>query len=181
MAKRQKLDRQSCEQQAERILKAANIDSWPVRVDRLAKEEGIKIRYEPLDDELSGMCFYKDGVPIIGVNSRHAPNRQRFTIAHEFGHIIMHADILQNGAHVDKTITMLRRDPDSAQGVLEIEIQANQFAAAILMPDFLIRKYMDENNLDYGLLQDEDVIEEMAKAFKVSSTALAIRMGTIFK
>ena len=181
MAKRQKLDRQSCEQQAERILKAANIDSWPIRVDRLAKEEGIKIRYEPLDDELSGMCFYKDGVPIIGVNSRHAPNRQRFTVAHEFGHITMHADILKNGAHVDKTITMLRRDPDSAQGVLEIEIQANQFAAAILMPDFLIRKYMEENNLDYGLLQDEDVIEEMAKAFKVSSTALAIRMGTIFK
>ena len=93
----------------------------------------------------------------------------------------MHADILQKGAHVDKTITMLRRDPDSTQGVVEIEIQANQFAAAILMPDFLIRKYMEENNLDYRLLQDEDVIEEMAKVFKVSSTALAIRMGTMFK
>ena len=40
---------------------------------------------------------------------------------------------------------------------------------------------MEENNLDYGLLQDEDVIEEMAKVFKVSSTALAIRMGAMFK
>jgi Zn-dependent peptidase ImmA (M78 family) len=181
MAKPRKMDRRSCEQQAEEILRTENIDSWPVRIDRLAKGQGIKIRYEPLDDELSGMCFYKDGVPVVGVNARHAPNRQRFTIAHELGHIIMHDDILQQGAHVDKTITMLRRDPDSAQGVVEIEIQANQFAAAILMPDFLIQKYMEENNLNYGLLQDEDVIDEMAKAFKVSSTALAIRMGTIFR
>lgn len=181
MAKSRAMDRQSCELEAEKLLRAANIDSWPVRVDRLAKEQGIKVRYEPLDDELSGMCFFKDGVPVVGVNARHAPNRQRFTIAHEFGHIVMHADILQNGAHVDKTITMLRRDPDSAQGVVEIEIQANQFAAAILMPDYLIRKYIEQNNLDYGHLQDEDVIGDMAKAFKVSSTALAIRMGTIFR
>ena len=143
MGKPRKLDRAACEKQAEKLIEEANIARWPVRVDRLAKERGIKIRYEPLDDELSGMCFYKDAVAFVGVNARHAPNRQRFTIAHEIGHILLHQDVLQKGAHVDKTITMLRRDGESAQGSVLIEIQANQFAAALLMPEFLIRKYMD--------------------------------------
>ena len=181
MGKRERLDRVSCEKRANELLASASVESWPVRVDKLGKERGIKIRYEPLDDELSGMCFYKNDVAIVGVNARHAPNRQRFTIAHEIGHIVLHNNVLRKGAHVDKVITMLRRDPDSSGGEFQIEIQANQFAAALLMPNFLIKKYMEENNLDNRTLPDEQVIEEIAKAFKVSTTAMAIRMGTIFK
>lgn len=180
MRKTKNLDRRACERQAEKIIEDAEIASWPVRVDRLAKERGIKIRYVPLDDELSGICFYKEGIAFVGVNVRHAPNRQRFTIAHEIGHIMLHQDELRDSAHVDKTITMLRRDGDSAQGNVKIEIQANQFAAALLMPESLIRKYMDHKNLNYGVIQDEDAIEDMAKAFMVSSTAMAFRIGHIF-
>lgn len=176
-----RLDRATCERQAEKIIENAQITSWPVSVDHLAKERGIKVRYVPLDDELSGMCFYKNGVAFVGVNALHALNRQRFTIAHEIGHIILHQDELQNDrAHVDKTITILRRDGATAQGTVKIEIQANQFAAALLMPQALIRKYMNNQHLDYGVIQDEDAIEEMAKAFVVSSTAMAFRIGNLF-
>ena len=59
---------------------------YPVRIERIAKVHGIRIRYEPLDDELSGMIFFKDNQAVIGVNAHHNPNRQRYTIAHELGH-----------------------------------------------------------------------------------------------
>lgn len=172
--------RVACEEQAEKLIKNAQIKSWPVRVDQIAKQRGIRIRYVPLDDELSGMCFYKKGIAFVGVNALHALNRQRFTIAHEIGHIILHRHELQNNsAHVDKTITMLRRDGATARGTVKIEIQANQFAAALLMPKTLIHEYMNYQDLDYGVIQDEDAINEMAKAFVVSSTAMAIRIGNL--
>lgn len=180
MAGRVKLDRKSCENQAAKILSDAGVDKAPVRVDRIAKSHGIKVRYEPLDDELSGMIFLKDNLAVIGVNSRHSANRQRFTIAHELGHFFLHRDVLEKGAHVDKLITMLKRDPDAARGVVGIEIEANQFAAGLLMPKRLIMSYMDERGIDYGTVPDDDAIEEMALTFKVSATAMAFRMGTLF-
>lgn len=180
MARRPRLDRAACERQAAAVLKKTGVESWPVRVDKVAKSLAVKVRYSPLDEDLSGMIFYKDDVAIIGVNSRHHVNRQRFTIAHELGHFRMHNDVLRHGAHVDKFITMLNRDSNSAKGVVSIEVEANQFAAALLMPKSLIVSYMDEKGLSYGTVPDEDAIDEMARAFKVSETAMAIRVGTIF-
>jgi Zn-dependent peptidase ImmA (M78 family) len=162
---------------AEDLISEARVTSWPVQVDLLADHHGIRIHYEPLDDELSGMCFYKEDVPFIGVNSMHSKNRQRFTIAHEFGHVMLHNHVLQQQPHVDKTIA-LRRDSASAQGDIELEVQANQFAASLLMPEFLIKKYMEEHDLDYDTIPDADAIKEMAKAFKVSEMAMTYRVGT---
>ena len=180
MPGRLKLDRKTCEARAVSLLKEAGVESAPVRVDRIAKSLGIKVRYEPLDDELSGMIFLKNGIAVIGVNSRHSANRQRFTIAHEIGHYTLHSDILQKGAHVDKVITMLKRDPEAARGVVGIEVEANQFAAELLMPKRIIVSYMKENDLEYGAMPDEDAIEAMSRKFKVSSTAMAYRLGSIF-
>ena len=117
---------------------------------------------------------------MVCVNAWHSQNRQRFTIAHEIGHIILHNEELKGGALVDKTITMLRRDARSASGVHRIEVEANQFAAALLMPRGFIDEYMEEHGLDYGVINDEDAIEDMARAFQVSSMAMAIRLGNIW-
>ena len=139
----------------------------------------VKIIYKILDEELSGLCFLKDKAPYVAINVLHSMNRQRFTVPHEIGHVILHAGILNKGVHLDKTITMLRRDVELASGKVAIEVRANQFAAALLMPKSLIAQYMDENGLQYGVSADEDTIEAMAKAFKVSSTAMAIRIGNL--
>ena len=169
-----------CEQNAVEILTKAGVTQHPVHVERLAKSLGIKVRYFPLDEELSGMIFYKEGHVVVGVNARHHVNRQRFTIAHELGHFSLHNDILEQGAHVDKTITMLKRDGESSTGDVRIEVEANQFAAALLMPKDLITAYMDEVGLDYGSMPDEDAIQNTARAFKVSTTTIAFRLGNIF-
>ena len=152
---------------------------YPVRVDRIAKAHGIRIRYEPLDDELSGMIFITDNQAVIGVNAHHSPNRQRYTIAHELGHYFLHADILREGAHVDTMITMLNRDQEAALGIKNIEIEANQFAAELLMPRQMIEHHLVAEGLGASAKSDEAVIESMAKAFKVSTAAMAIRLSTV--
>ena len=179
MPRRIKLDRRSCEVRAKEILRSTEVRRHPVRVDHIAKAEGIKVRYEPLDDELSGMIFIKDNQAIIGVNAHHSPNRQRFTIAHELGHYFLHTDILRQGAHVDTVVTMLQRDQGTALGTMNIEIEANQFAAELLMPRHLIDDYLNTEGLGSTAKSDDAVIESIAKAFKVSPTAMAIRLATV--
>ena len=179
MPKWTKLDRRSCEARATEILRRAEVRWYPVRVDRIAKVHGVKVRYEPLDDELSGMIFLKDNQAVIGVNAHHSPNRQRYTIAHELGHYFLHEDILRQGAHVDTMITMLNRDQDAALGTINIEIEANQFAAELLMPRHMIEKYLNSEGLGSAAKSDDAVVESMAKAFKVSTAAMAIRLAIV--
>jgi len=179
MIPRQRIERGECENAAKDVLERHGIENWPVKVDRIAKREGIKLRYSALDDELSGMAFYKDDIAVIGVNARHHVHRQRFTIAHEIGHFMLHDDVLRKGMHVDKVITMLNRDPASSTGTVNLEIEANQFAAELLMPRDLILKYMEDEGWDYGRIPDDEAVEVMARAFKVSATAMTYRIAKI--
>ena len=148
-------------------------------MDRIAKRNGIKIRYEPLDDDLSGMIFLKDNQAVIGVNAHHRPNRQRFTIAHELGHFFLHSDVLKQGAHVDTMITMLKRDQNAALGTVNIEVEANQFAAELLMPKKFVRDYLIREGIAQTAVADDTVVENLAKAFRVSVSSMAIRLATI--
>lgn len=84
------------------LLQQFDMINAPVPVDRVAELLGVIVKFFPLDKELSGMIFIRNDHPIIGVNSLHHPNRQRFTIAHELGHFLLHRKHLENKVHVDK-------------------------------------------------------------------------------
>jgi len=147
-----------------------------VPVERIAKALGAEIRMSPLDDELSGMIFVRDNKPVIGVNALHHPNRQRFTIAHEIGHLEMHRALIEAQVHVDKTfprLPSLNRDGQSATGNNEIEIQANQFAAELLIPERELMKMIGNQTID---IDDDEPIEELARRFKVSKKAMEFRI-----
>ena len=109
------------------ILDRSGIRNPPVSVERVAKSLGAQVRFSPLDEELSGMIYIRDGTPIIGVNARHAPNRQRFTIAHEIGHLVLHRELITGVVHVDKQFPVqfvgLNRDTVSAAGTELVDIQ----------------------------------------------------------
>jgi Zn-dependent peptidase ImmA (M78 family) len=159
---------------ADEVLKTIGSVTLPVSPDRIAKQLGIQLRFSPFDEELSGMIFIKNGVPIIGVNAIHHPNRQRFTIAHEIGHYMMHREILTSEVHVDKNFPALMRDEKSATGTELIEIQANKFAARLLMPDALLEPALAGKNFD---IDDDKPLEELAKRFRVSKKALEYRIA----
>ena len=107
------------------------------------------------------MAYIRNGVGIIGVNALHHPNRQRFTAAHELAHHELHPDEIRNEVHVDEVFRVLRRDDVAAQGVDWREIEANAFAAELLMPRSLLQELIDPEGLD---LDDEDKLVALAQA-----------------
>jgi Zn-dependent peptidase ImmA (M78 family) len=155
-----------------RLIEEHGVRTAPVPLDRIIRAAGVIVQYGPFDGELSGMAFIKDGQAMIGVNSLHASTRQRFTLAHELGHILLHRPVLEaSGVHVDKG--SLRRDSLASEGVDDQEIEANNFAAELLMPEPLLAAALDGHNLD---LEDDEAVEALAKKFKVSTTALQFRV-----
>lgn len=157
-------------------MKANNIRTQPVPVEKIARSLGADLRFQPMDNELSGMIYIKDDVPIIGINALHHPNRQRFTIAHECGHLVMHKNVITSAVHVDKQFSVLWRDTVSATGTDLMEIEANQFAAELLMPKDLIEKALADVRFD---IDNEKPIEDLAKKFKVSKQALEYRIRNL--
>jgi Zn-dependent peptidase ImmA (M78 family) len=165
---------QPAREAARGVLESFSVKSAPVPVERIVKGRGIVLQYAPLADDLSGMAFIRDGVKIIGVNALHHPNRQRFTIAHELAHHELHPEHLSGEVHVDKAFRVLMRDDVASQGSDRLEIQANAFAAELLMPHAFLKELVDPAGLD---LDDDARLEALARKFRVSTSALRFRLG----
>lgn len=164
--------RETARETARALLAEAKIKSAPVPIERLIKSKGISLQYAPLGDELSGMAYIKDGLKIIGVNALHHPNRQRFSAAHELGHHLLHVDVISAAVHVDR---ILHRDRISAEGTDALEIEANAFAAELLMPNKFLAEIIGHSGLD---LDDDAAVATLARRFKVSTSAMLNRLGS---
>lgn len=163
--------RRTAEQAAKSLLTRMGVEATPVPVEAIAKRLGIVVQIVPLDDHLSGMSFVKDGHSVIVVNASHHPNRQRFTLAHELAHHVLHKPYLAENVHVDTAV--LARNDRSSAGVDSKEVQANAFAAELLMPQSELRRF---GRVD---VNDDVRVGELARRFKVSSTAMAVRLENL--
>jgi len=163
---------------ARALLLEFNIKAPPVPVERIIKTKGIILQYAPLEEELSGMAFIKDGIGIIGINALHHPNRQRFSAAHELAHHVLHTAHIRKTVHVDKGFRVLLRDDVSSQGVDSLEIEANAFASELLMPSEFLIQALDASGLD---LDDEEGIAGLARKFRVSASAMRYRLAARFQ
>lgn len=171
MKKLTKADLTGARADAEALIRRFEITAAPVPVERIAKRLDIQVRYAPLDGDLSGMAHIAQGVRIIGVNSLHHSTRQRFTLAHELGHICRHSEILEDAVHLDHG--SLRRDWLSTQGTDPYELEANAFAATLLMPETLLEASVDGRRID---LEDDEAIAVLARRFRVSQAAMRYRL-----
>jgi Zn-dependent peptidase ImmA (M78 family) len=156
------------------LLEAHTIESVPVQVAEIASALGIRVQYEPTEDELSGFLL-RDLIrqkTIIGVNGCHHPNRQRFTLAHELGHFLLHE---QEKLHVDRQFQVNLRDGNSSKGESEEEKEANLFAAELLMPVRFIKQDLAE--VDALDLEHDDMLAELAKKYEVSVQAMTFRLA----
>ena len=162
---------------ARRLLKAEGVAEPPVPVEAIARSLGASVRYAPFKGELAGMLIRDDdgrGI-VIGVNSLHHPNRQRFTIAHECGHLQLHKG---RSTFVDRSFRINRRDEVSSQATDAEEIEANRFAAELLMPYNMIKKDLMTYRPD---IEDEAELRTLADRYGVSLQALTLRIRSVFE
>ncbi|WP_432040829.1 ImmA/IrrE family metallo-endopeptidase [Streptomyces chartreusis] len=162
------------EQAAARLLVEAGEASPPVSVERLADHLGVVVSRSAFKDgDISGMLIRQDGrAPVVGVNDVHSGHRQRFTIAHELGHYLLHPG---REIVLDRPVRVNLRDKTSSMATDREEIEANAFAASLLMPADLVRSELQR--LPATVRQDpERCTGELAGIFDVSESAMGFRL-----
>ncbi len=159
----------SPERAAFALLSRLGIDEPPVDVANVTKLLGISLQLADLGDDCSGMLVRAEGGAVIGVHYAHPPNRQRFTIAHELGHFELH----EGGTYVDRSTTLRLRSSANNSGSVVEEREANQFAAALLMPAPWLRRELKMHAVDLG---DDESLRALCDKFGVSNQAMMYRL-----
>ena len=151
----------------------------PVNVHRIANALGVDIvERHNLDvlghQNVSGLLLRRKGRTICLINAGDGENRKRFSIAHEIGHLVLHPFQEQ---YVDPKFSLAARDQKSTEGVDLFEIEANAFAAELLMPEDWLRRQIDRP-LELDVFSDARV-SELASQYKVSLQAMTIRLTSL--
>lgn len=141
--------------------------SIPVQLGAMAKELGVSVKLSTLKPGISGHIRNENGEYTIRINRHEVRERQRYTLAHELAHFLLHRnEIDRTGEIVDN---VLYRSGASQQ----IEYEANRLAADLVMP-------MDAVMRQLKLLEpltSEEVIDRLAEVFQVSKAAMEIRLS----
>jgi Zn-dependent peptidase ImmA (M78 family) len=160
------------EKAAVQILNEHNIDSLPIPINELAFKRGLAVKPYDLGENVSGVLVIKNGTGFIGYNPTESIVRQRFTVAHELGHYELHNNDANN-LFVDKQFKVEFRNEISSTGEMIYEREANAFAASILMPEKILIDEIKNQHID---LSDDNNIQELAKLFNVSVSAMTFRL-----
>jgi predicted transcriptional regulator len=135
----------------------------PIDVEGLARELGLTVDRVPMLRDIAGKIKKDRHLPGAGyrvvINANDNRRRQRFTLAHEIAHYVMHVDLIGDGVTDD---AMYR---STLSG--HYERQANKFAADLLLPPSLVRQEWRSGNRS---------IAGIAAIFDVSEQAVRIRL-----
>lgn len=144
------------------------LKTTPVDLDGMARALCVPVVYDAnLSPDISGKIEKDRSSPSgyrITVNGGHHRNRQRFTLAHEIAHFVLHRDLIGDGISDDALYRSTLRD--------DIETQANRYAANLIMPAPLVREKKRQGIVSYS---------DMAREFLVSTEVAKIRMKNILR
>ena len=168
------MGRRRAENAAHRLLQQLGVgENLPIDVRKIAKTLGISlVERSQLSKAgygtISGLLLRREGSTICIINRDHPPTRRRYRIAHEIGHFILHPP---EEAYID----VAARSDKSSDGTDPREIEANAFAAVLLMPEQLLRQRVPRP-LDISFEDDAEAISRLAKDFNVSTVAMTYRL-----
>lgn len=133
------------EELAKAVLKQIPELTIPVPIEDIAFALDItdikELRTEGFEGGLVALSGKAEGV--ILVNRRSRPKRQRFTIGHELGHFVnMWHEPTAGQQFLCTSTDMLRSDAWSTDRAVRMEVEANTFAAELLMPRKQFRKHI---------------------------------------
>jgi len=162
---------------AERLVERFGQQRAPIDVEHIAVSVGLKVIHsDDLGNDISGLLVSRDDAASVAVRAADPLVRRRFTIAHEIGHFVLrHYARRHELVHTDDEEQILYRSPKASEGLDPLEVQANQFAASLLMPSKLVRS--EAAKIGLPLLEDD--VKRLASVFKVSEQAMTIRLTTL--
>jgi Zn-dependent peptidase ImmA (M78 family) len=171
------MDLENVRAEAEKIARAYNPDGlspFPFEKITAANVDVAIAVSKNLPENVSGVIAYlsSESKYAILVNENKHVNRRHFTIAHELGHYFLHKEEIQKELFVDgdnvlEGGAMLFRKDD--QPATQFEIEANNFAASLIMPEGLVKRA-------WGKLKD---VDDCARVFSVSVEAMSIRLSRL--
>lgn len=138
---------------ARKLLSDSGIITYPILLKDVARHiPDLHIDGQELEDEISGLQATYKGISFIRYNTNHPTIRNRFTLAHELGHVLLgHTTPCQRGSF-------------SSSNYLEVE--ANQFAAELLCPLSFLKK----------AIESITTVDGLSKAFWVSKDSMNWRL-----
>lgn len=150
------------------LLERYGVETPAFDIEVLARVMDIEVREGGLDKADAWLIRRPDGKGILRVNANvRSDARRRFSIAHELGHWEMHPDLTQGRYCTETDLSDYHRSPE--------EIEANTFAASLLMPRFLVRERI--GNVDPSFA----VVDRIANEFEASRMAAARRLVELTK
>lgn len=142
------------EEAAERLRELWDLGEDPIPdLCEFLEEKGLKVCALPLPENVSGVqaqvrSASEEHLPVIVVNRRHPGERQRFTMAHELGHLYLRVG-----------------------GGLDPEAACHRFAGAFLVPSKMLLREVGRHRRDITVRE----LFQLKQRFGVSAQAIAYR------
>ncbi|GII52912.1 hypothetical protein Pth03_13010 [Planotetraspora thailandica] len=122
---------------------------------------GVDVAIVRLPDGFDGLTYVDEHARLMVIGTSEVPARQRFTVAHELGHLLAGDD---QGLHLDVDLH------DDAHKQQPAEMRANAFAAELLLPEEVLRTAAAET------AWSDTVFARLACRLWVSPSTLAWRL-----
>jgi Zn-dependent peptidase ImmA (M78 family) len=141
-----------------------------VDIIKIATELGIDV-YGVEDKIEDAEIVYDEntGKFSINVNNSQVFTRQRFSVAHELAHYILHKDDIKE----EKAIA---RHDKSDIGYDNREKEADDLAAELLLPEEALNDYISQLKIDKSSLINESTVRDISSKFKLSLTMVIVRL-----
>lgn len=148
---------------ARKVLSDCKVASLPIDLKAILEKKGYEyLEVDTFLDSIDALFIKEGGVFYAAVNAKHHPHRQRFSLAHELGHILLNHNPSYYHSGISLDNPPVSQQPTSAEKMFEQE--ANTFAGELLVPLEMLKKEFKKTT-DIG---------DLSKVFFVSSAVMGI-------
>ena len=140
----------------------------PVKLGAMANSFGIDVLLSTFPLGISGQIGEEDENFVIRINRHEVRHRQRFTLAHEISHFLLHKDLIRSTESNYWSENVLLRSGQP----LRVEYQANRLASDLVIPPNLLVE--ETKNIDNPMTTDE--LQYLAEKFQVSAAAMKFKL-----
>jgi hypothetical protein len=134
---------------------------YPEGPEKLAEYLGVRVTHSAMSG-CDGWCLVHEGRAVIRINNGQVKSRQRFTLAHELGHLLLDVPSV-----IGESFTDILQSGD------EEERRVNEVAAELLIPQEVVKAIVSE------LPVVAPVLKRLAKQSHVSELAAALRIANL--